>query len=63
MPPGADSLYDDPGILELTGRTLIGAEVARHYGLTDVDGRQPPFDRRNAKDPPGPIPGQAHLVR
>lgn len=36
------SLYDDPGVLELTGRTLIGAEVARHYGITDVDGRQPP---------------------
>jgi hypothetical protein len=32
-------------IAEVSGRTLIGAEVARQYGITDRDGRQPPSFR------------------
>ena len=39
------ALYDDPGVLALSGRTLIGAEVARTYGVTEPDGRQPPSFR------------------
>ena len=39
------ALYDDPELLSLTGRTLIGAEVALQYGITDRDGRQPPSFR------------------
>lgn len=36
------ALYDDPGLMDLSGQTLIGAEVARTYGIADRDGRQPP---------------------
>lgn len=39
------ALAEDPGVLALSGRTLIGAEVARTYGITDRDGRQPPSFR------------------
>lgn len=40
------ALHDDPGMLELSGRTLIGAELAMTYGIADADGRQPPSSRR-----------------
>jgi NAD(P)-dependent dehydrogenase (short-subunit alcohol dehydrogenase family) len=36
------ALASDPKIMSRSGRTVIGAEVARHYGITDRDGRQPP---------------------
>jgi hypothetical protein len=39
------ALADDPDMLTLTGRTLIGAELARTYGITDRGGRQPPSFR------------------
>lgn len=35
-------LLSDPALLERTGETLIVGDLARHYGFTDVDGRQPP---------------------
>jgi NAD(P)-dependent dehydrogenase (short-subunit alcohol dehydrogenase family) len=34
-------LFQDPALAELSGRTLVGAEIARKYGLTD-EGRVPP---------------------
>jgi NAD(P)-dependent dehydrogenase (short-subunit alcohol dehydrogenase family) len=34
------ALYHDPRLLEISGRTLVGAEIARTYGLTD-GGRVP----------------------
>ncbi|KMO83930.1 SDR family NAD(P)-dependent oxidoreductase [Mycolicibacterium chlorophenolicum] len=40
-----DALFADPGLDELSGRTVIGAELARTYGLTDADGRIPPSHR------------------
>lgn len=39
------AIHDDPQRMEMTGRTLIGAEMARRYGITDTDGRQPPSFR------------------
>jgi len=39
------ALADDPDVMSKSGRTLIGAEEAIAYGLTDVDGRQPPSFR------------------
>jgi NAD(P)-dependent dehydrogenase (short-subunit alcohol dehydrogenase family) len=39
------ALADDPDVSRLNGTTIIGAEVALEYGLTDVDGRQPPSFR------------------
>jgi hypothetical protein len=40
-----DALYRDPALAELSGQTLIAAELAMRYGITDVDGRQPPSHR------------------
>lgn len=39
------ALYNDPELMEVTGKTLIGAELAVLYGITDEDGRQPPSYR------------------
>jgi NAD(P)-dependent dehydrogenase (short-subunit alcohol dehydrogenase family) len=39
------ALAADPVVLAVSGRTLIGAEVARQYGISDRDGRQPPSVR------------------
>jgi NAD(P)-dependent dehydrogenase (short-subunit alcohol dehydrogenase family) len=41
-----DTLYRDQKVEELNGRTVIGAELAQRYGITDEDGRQPPSHRR-----------------
>jgi NAD(P)-dependent dehydrogenase (short-subunit alcohol dehydrogenase family) len=35
------ALWSDPELLELSGRTLIAAELAERYGFVDVDGRRP----------------------
>ena len=39
------ALASDPDVLAVSGRTLIGAELARRYGITERDGRQPPSVR------------------
>lgn len=39
------ALYRDPARMEMSGRTLIGAELARKYGILDAGGRQPPSYR------------------
>jgi len=36
-----DALYRDPELMSLTGKTLIAAEMAQRYGVSDVDGKQP----------------------
>jgi NAD(P)-dependent dehydrogenase (short-subunit alcohol dehydrogenase family) len=40
-----DSLYRDPDLAELSGQTVIGAELAARYGITDEGGRRPPSHR------------------
>jgi len=40
-----NALYRDPDLAELSGHTVIGAELAQRYGITDEDGRQPPSHR------------------
>jgi len=35
------ALYNDPKLMDLSGQTLIGAELAVRYGIKDVGGRQP----------------------
>ena len=35
------SLYNDDDLLQISGETLIGAEMAVKYGIKDVSGRQP----------------------
>ena len=39
------ALYEDPALLELSGQTVIGAEMAVKYGIKDTGGRQPPSYR------------------
>ena len=39
------ALAADPDVLTLSGRTLIGAELARQYGISDAGGRRPPSVR------------------
>ena len=36
-----DALYRQDNRLELSGKTLIGAEIGQQLGVTDIDGRQP----------------------
>jgi hypothetical protein len=40
-----DALYRDPGLSELSGQTLISAELAATYGIVDDGGRRPPSHR------------------
>ncbi len=40
-----DALYRDPNLMDRSGQALIGAELAREYGITDIEGRQPPSHR------------------
>ncbi len=39
------ALFNDPALMEKTGHTLIGAELAVEYGIKDEGGRQPPSYR------------------
>jgi NAD(P)-dependent dehydrogenase (short-subunit alcohol dehydrogenase family) len=39
------ALYQDPDLMELSGQTLIGAELAAKYGVKDDGDRQPPSYR------------------
>jgi NAD(P)-dependent dehydrogenase (short-subunit alcohol dehydrogenase family) len=40
-----DALYRDPALSELSGQTLIGAELGTRYDIADEDGRRPPSHR------------------
>lgn len=40
-----DALACDPGLMDRSGKVWIGAELAREYGVTDLDGQQPPSHR------------------
>lgn len=40
-----DALYRDPALGDMSGHTVIGAELAQRYGITDEGGRRPPSHR------------------
>jgi NAD(P)-dependent dehydrogenase (short-subunit alcohol dehydrogenase family) len=40
-----DALYRDPQLSDRSGQTVIAAELAEHYGITDEGGRKPPSHR------------------
>ena len=40
-----DALARDPGLMDKSGKVWIGAELARDYGLIDINGRLPPSHR------------------
>ena len=46
------ALYASPERMILSGRALIGAELAIKFGITDIDGRQPPSYRDTLGAPP-----------
>lgn len=46
------ALYNDPTLMELSGKTVIGAEMAHRYRLTDADGRMPRSCRETHKVAP-----------
>jgi hypothetical protein len=35
------ALYNDPELMQMSGKTLIGAELGARYGIRDRDGKQP----------------------
>jgi NAD(P)-dependent dehydrogenase (short-subunit alcohol dehydrogenase family) len=43
------ALWNDPALESLSGQTVIGAEMAVKYGITDAGGRQPPSYRETHK--------------
>ena len=46
-----NALYQDPDLEGISGQTVIAAEEAQRYGITDVDGRTPPSHRAMLGDP------------
>lgn len=48
--------YQDPELASLNGQTLIGAELADRYGITEEGGRKPPSHRPFLGDPRIPHP-------
>jgi NAD(P)-dependent dehydrogenase (short-subunit alcohol dehydrogenase family) len=45
-------LYQDPALMDLSGKTLIGAELGVKYGIRDANGRQPTSYRDTHKVEP-----------
>src|SRR5262249_38567860 len=43
------ALYNDPKVMEISGQTVIGAEMAVKYGIKDKGSRQPPSYRDTQK--------------
>lgn len=50
------ALYRDPALMEFSGQTLIGAELAQRYGITDAGGKVPPSYREMLGAPRVPHP-------
>ncbi|MCV7154481.1 SDR family NAD(P)-dependent oxidoreductase [Mycolicibacterium pyrenivorans] len=52
-----DALYRDPALSEVSGHTVIGAELGQRYGITDDAGRRPPSHREmlGAPRPPSSV--------
>jgi NAD(P)-dependent dehydrogenase (short-subunit alcohol dehydrogenase family) len=50
------ALYEDPSLDELNGQTVIGAEIAERYGITEAGGRNPPSYRAMLGEPRVPHP-------
>ncbi|MGB8366555.1 MAG: SDR family NAD(P)-dependent oxidoreductase [Rhizomicrobium sp.] len=46
------ALYNDPKLMDMSGQTVIGAEMAVKYGIKDEGGRQPPSFRDTHKVEP-----------
>lgn len=42
------ALFNDPGLMDYNGRTLVGADVAKSHGITDLGGKFAPSFREQA---------------
>jgi NAD(P)-dependent dehydrogenase (short-subunit alcohol dehydrogenase family) len=51
-----NALFEDPNVAELSGHTVIGAELAERYSVTDEGGRKPPSHRNALGAPRVPHP-------
>ena len=40
------AIYDDPGFMRFNGKTVIGADVGREFGITDIGDKFPPSVRQ-----------------
>jgi NAD(P)-dependent dehydrogenase (short-subunit alcohol dehydrogenase family) len=49
-----DALYRDPDLASLSGHTVIAAELAQRFGITDEGGRRPPTHRGALGSPRAP---------
>ena len=52
------ALFSDPALAELSGQTVIGAEMGLRYGITDKGGRVP----RSARDTHKVVPREQYPV-
>jgi NAD(P)-dependent dehydrogenase (short-subunit alcohol dehydrogenase family) len=52
-----DALFRDPAVMNYSGQALIGAEMAQHYGIRDINGKQPPSYRETMGAPRQAHPG------
>jgi NAD(P)-dependent dehydrogenase (short-subunit alcohol dehydrogenase family) len=52
------ALASDPELMSLSGQTLISAEVAHRYGITEDGGREPPSYRGMLGEPRRPHPAK-----
>lgn len=46
-----DALAKDSNLMARSGQVWVGAELAQEYGVTDIDGRNPPSNRSIFGDP------------
>ena len=46
-----NALYRHPTLMEKSGKTFVGAELATELGVTDIDGKQPVSHREMLGDP------------
>ncbi|SEM54160.1 short chain dehydrogenase [Pseudomonas sp. ok272] len=53
------ALLNDPQLMDLSGQTVISAEIAPGYGITEDHGRQPPSHRAMLGDPRQQHPARA----
>lgn len=53
------ALFNDPKMMTHNGKTLIGAEIAKDYGITDIGGRYAP----SVRDQAGVAPAEYHFYK
>jgi len=55
------AIYNDQAMMQFNGKTIIGAEVGKSYGIADIGGRFP----LSVRETTGAVPSQyyAHKVK